>query len=554
MVIDIPTEDTLTPTSEYMANVAVSNDEYLRRNPKWSKALKGQDSDKWKQADAKEAQQHRDKGTFKPIIGGKAALNKGTRVLPLKRQCKIKDSGEYKVRWVVLGNLDNFQGETYAPTACKKVVWLLYAVSILLNLQFQWFDVKGAFMAEKPTRDIYVSIDDNVYKLEYSLYGLDDAAKVFNDGLVEHMKAGGYVQSKWDQCFFYKWTSTTSYLYLVFHVDDFTAMGRGQSDIDEFHKHMLTKYEVTTNKDGIFLGTRCTRLPDGSMVFTKPHQLQNIFDKWLTEDMKKSTLPGEPMSATYIENIDTISPDSDKGLYKSLLGALMQLIDIRPDIAYAISKLAHRTDSPRESDMNGLLQIVKYLYGTRDRGLRLRPGDRASANVYIQLRGFADCGYANHLNGKSQYCVGFDLVNAHEHPDELVPLHTRNNTGMFYYKSWMAPTVDLSSTEGEAGVIVEGAKDIIFYRGLLDEMHQTQILPTPLYNDNKSTLTLATRYSGKHKRVRYMLPRINWLMEKSKEQIFKLLYLSSELLPADMGTKRHGGKLFQQKRDAVMGL
>ena len=84
-------------------------------------------------------------------------------------------------------------------------------------------------------------------------------------------------------------------------------------------------------------------------------------------------------------------------------------------------------------------------------------------------------------------------------------------------------------------------------------MHQTQMEPTPLYNDNKSALTLATRYSGKHKRVRYMLPRINWLMEKSKEMIFRLLYLSSEELPVDIGTKRYGGKCFQNKRANLLG-
>ena len=29
------------------------------------------------------------------------------------------------------------------------------------------------------------------------------------------------------------------------------------------------------------------------------------------------------------------------------------------------------------------------------------------------------------------------------------------NTGMSYFKSWMSPTVDLSSCEGECGTIVE---------------------------------------------------------------------------------------------------
>ena len=45
-------------------------------------------------------------------------------------------------------------------------------------------------------------IDETVYTLEYSLYRLDDAAKAFNDGLVAHMKAGGYVQSQKDPRFF----------------------------------------------------------------------------------------------------------------------------------------------------------------------------------------------------------------------------------------------------------------------------------------------------------------------------------------------------------------
>ena len=54
----------------------------------------------------------------------------------------------------------------------------------------RFFDIKGAFMAERPTRDIYVTIDEKYYILRYSLYGLKDAAKVFNEGLVMHLKAG----------------------------------------------------------------------------------------------------------------------------------------------------------------------------------------------------------------------------------------------------------------------------------------------------------------------------------------------------------------------------
>ena len=57
----------------------------------------------------------------------------------------------------------------------------------MTGLSTRFFDIKGAFMAEKPTRDVYVTIDGKYYILRYSLYGLKDAAKVFNDGLVAHL-------------------------------------------------------------------------------------------------------------------------------------------------------------------------------------------------------------------------------------------------------------------------------------------------------------------------------------------------------------------------------
>ena len=83
----------------------------------------------------------------------------------------------------------------------KKVVWLVFALFVMTGMKMRYFDIKGAFMAEKPNRDIYVTIDCKYYKLKYSLYGLKDAAKLFNKGLVNHLKIGGYCQSKWDHAY-----------------------------------------------------------------------------------------------------------------------------------------------------------------------------------------------------------------------------------------------------------------------------------------------------------------------------------------------------------------
>ena len=117
------------------------------------------------------------------IPEGAAGVPEGQQIYPIKRHCKIKSSGEYKIRYVALGNFDDYDGVTFSPTAAKKVIWLVFAISVLLHLLQRFLDVKGAFMTEKPKRNIYVSLDGNIYLLKYNLYGLKDAAKVFNDGL-----------------------------------------------------------------------------------------------------------------------------------------------------------------------------------------------------------------------------------------------------------------------------------------------------------------------------------------------------------------------------------
>ena len=259
------------------------------------------------------------------------------------------------------------------------------------------------------------------------------------------------------------------------------------------------------------------------------------------------------MKDMYIKAFD--SDDStlcDATDFRSLLGAMMQLTDCRPDIAFALSKISQRQATPRQKDKDALIYVVNYLYTTKDLGLILRRGDTASAKTLVRLQGYTDMSFACHGNGRSQYCNCFDLVDETDHCDTN-PLTRAYNTGMFMFRSFMAPTVDLCTSEGEVGAAVELGKDALFYRSILKEIGQEQVQPTPLYGDNDSMITLATSYSGKHKRVRYMLPRINWLMEQTKALAFKMYRLGTTLLPADVGTKNGQSREFRSKRACVMG-
>ena len=93
-------------TAHLMTSVAVSTDAYLEKNPKWEKAVKSSASGQWLQADREERAQHQAKGTFEFVPGGRRSLPPGTMVLPIKRVCRLKDTGAFKVRWTIEGNFD----------------------------------------------------------------------------------------------------------------------------------------------------------------------------------------------------------------------------------------------------------------------------------------------------------------------------------------------------------------------------------------------------------------------------------------------------------------
>jgi hypothetical protein len=124
---------------------------------------------------------------------------------------------------------------------------------------------------------------------------------------------------------------------------------------------------------------------------------------------------------------------------------------------------------------------------------------------------------------------------------------------MFYFKSTRASTVGLCSAESEMGSTVEATKTAVMLHGILQELNQTTYEPVEIFNDYQPNILLSTQSSGQSKRVRYMMPRLHWMMEKVKEKVIHLKYLNTQVLPADFGTKAHTPKEHSRKVEIIMG-
>ena len=100
---------------------------------------------------------------------------------------------------------------------------------------------------------------------------------------------------------------------------------------------------------------------------------------------------------------------------------------------------------------------------------------------------------------------------------------------------------------------MEATKDIVFLRAILAELGFPQLLPTTLYVDNLSMITLASKFSGNAKRVKHFLVRINYMIEQVANQVVHLEYISSHEHPADSCTKALARGPLEKHRAQLLG-
>ncbi|KAK8706188.1 hypothetical protein V6N13_049763 [Hibiscus sabdariffa] len=75
------------------------------------------------------------------------------------------------------------------------------------------------------------------------------------------------------------------------------------------------------------------------------------------------------------------SPIPDPYEFRSIVGALLYVCHIRPDIAYSVNRAAQFMQRPCEDHLAAVKQILRYLVGTLDYGLLFTASDMGVGNV-----------------------------------------------------------------------------------------------------------------------------------------------------------------------------
>ena len=125
-------------------------------------------------------------------------------------------------------------------------------------------------------------------------------------------------------------------------------------------------------------------------------------------------------------------------------------------------------------------------------------------------------------------------------------IHKLGSSSIFW-RSKLQPTVSLSTTKAEYRVLTDAAKDILYFRRLLEELGITIDKATPLMNDNQSCIKLVQN-PVMHSRTKHIGIQSHFIRETVQRGDVQVTYTPTEYQQADFLTKLLPFNKFNQNR------
>lgn len=204
-----------------------------------------------------------------------------------------------------------------------------------------------------------------VYKLNRSLYGFNQASRQWNHALSSNFQSYGFIQFGHDHYLFTK-TDGNIFLALIVYVDDVIITGKSLNAIKALKSHLDAAFTIKDlGSVHCFLKVEISRSTVGIYLSQHKYILDLLIGTSLTR-AKPNDLP-LPSGTTF----DSESGDLlfDPKRLCRLLGKLLYLNFTRPDVSYAIDTLSQFVGSPCTDHWEGNLHVIRYLKGTLHQGL-----------------------------------------------------------------------------------------------------------------------------------------------------------------------------------------
>jgi hypothetical protein len=176
-----------------------------------------------------------------------------------------------------------------------------------------------------------------VYKLRKALYGLKQAPRAWYGRLSGFLFSKGFEMGKVDKTHFLL-RQGNDILIVQVYMDDIVFGGWSHSLVARFAEDMRKEFEMSMMGElQFFLGLQIKQAKEGTFVHQAKYT-KDILKKFKMDDSKPlSTL----MSTTIALDVDKDREPVDQKEYRSMIGFLLYLTALRPNIQLSVCLCAH---------------------------------------------------------------------------------------------------------------------------------------------------------------------------------------------------------------------
>ena len=200
--------------------------------------------------------------------------------------------------------------------------------------------------------------------------------------------------------------------------------------------------------------------------------------------------------------------------YRELIGSLQYVsLATRPDITFAVSKLAQFLTNPARIHLDAALRVLRYLKGTSGRTLNL-------GGEVPDLAGFSDSDWGGDRDDRKSIGAYVFMM----------------GDGAITWKTKKQSSVALSSVEAEYMGMCQAAKEAVWITGLLEDFGITLRSPVIIYGDNQGALALVQNPVF-HPRSKHIDVQYHFTRELVQSGRITVKYITTKAMIADGLTK-----------------
>lgn len=369
-----------------------------------------------------------------------------------------------------------------------------------------------------------------VCRLQRSLYGLKQGARVWNETIRGILEAMHFKQSSADPCLFTKRTPV-GWIYILIYVDDIIVACTSEEEIARVERSLKENLTLSSLGDvSCFLGIRIRKDVNGFYSMDQQGYILRIANRFNLDRARGSKIP---LDTGYYRIREGSKAMPDNKQYQCLIGALLYLaVNTRPDVAASVAILSRRVSAPTEADWVELKRVVRYLVKTNYYELKLT----SKREEPLKLIGYSDADWsADTDDRKSNSGFLFKLGQA------TIGWVSRKQT-----------CVSLSTMEAEYIALSEACREVLWLRKLLQDFNERQDGPTTVLEDNISCIDFVA-IDRSSRRSKHIDTRVHFAKDLSEKGIVTIEYCPSASMIADILTKPLGSQK-QLQFSEMLGL